>query len=295
MVRKSIKGGRCSALTQYYKSNISKKVFNVISKELNIDDNNENVCGIIDKYLEYTNDKRKIIEDEYDSNFKDYRDIDEEERTEHIYKEVNKLPIHKKLQKLDVNDVMMDFDATSPYPSAMWDEKSVYSIIETGFAFKPHMNIVYVEAFNNQTFNQDGDESAILTIKYYNPPNLIYQQLPVKEKVKNVEVNRMRNGYIIDTLTSVDICEIVKIGGKVIEIYQGVIYRENSKISPFRKVIEQLFSLRQKYKDEHNDLMQRLVKLIMNSLYGVQVRKDVDQSYKCKSQHWMETEYDENV
>ena len=35
----------------------------------------------------------------------------------------------------------------------------------------------------------------------------------------------MRNGYIIDTLTSVDICEIVKIGGRVIEIYEGVLYR----------------------------------------------------------------------
>ena len=190
---------------------------------------------------------------------------------------------------------MMNFYATSLYPSAMWDAKSVYPKIETGFAFKPHMNNVYVEAFNNQTFNQDGDESAILRIKYYNPPELIFQHLAVKEKVENVEVNRMRNGYIIDTLTSVDIQEIVKIGGKVIEIYEGVIYRENFKISPFRKVIEQLSSLGQKHKDEHNDLMQRLVKLIMNSLYGVQIRKDIDQSYKCKSQHWKETEYDEDV
>ena len=41
--------------------------------------------------------------------------------------------------------------------------------------------------------------------------------------------------------------------------------------------------------------MQGLVKLIINSLYGVQIRKDIDQSHKCKSQHWMETEYDENV
>ena len=105
----------------------------------------------------------------------------------------------------------------------------------------------------------------------------------------------MRNGYIIDTLTSVDIQEIVKIGGKVIEIYEGVIYRENFKIPPFRKVKEQLFSLRQKYKDEHKYLMQRLVKFIMNSLYGVQIRKDIDQSYKCKSKHWMETEYEEYV
>ena len=109
--------------------------------------------------------------------------------------------------------------------------KTVYPKIETGFAFNPHMNDVYVEAFNNQTFNRDGDESAILTIKYYNPPDLIFQQLPVKEKVKELEVNTLRNGYIIDTLTSVDTQEILKIDGKVIEIYEGVIYRENFDIT----------------------------------------------------------------
>ena len=95
----------------------------------------------------------------------------------------------------------------------------------------------------------------------------------------------MRKGYINDTLTSVDIQEIVKIGGKVNEIYEGVIYRENLKIIPFRKFTEKLFALRRKYKNEHNDLVQSLVKLVMNSLYGVQIRKDIDQSYKCKSQN----------
>ena len=60
----------------------------------------------------------------------------------------------------------------------------------------------------------------------------------------------MRNGYITDTLTSVDIQETFKIGGKLVQIYEGVICRENFKISPFRKVIEKLFALRQKYKDE---------------------------------------------
>ena len=105
----------------------------------------------------------------------------------------------------------------------------------------------------------------------------------------------MRNGYIIDTLTSVDIQEIIKIGGKLVQIYEGVIYRENFKISPFRKVIEKLFALRQKYKDEKIDLMQKLIKLIMNSLYGVQIRRDNNESYYCKSETWMKTEFDENV
>ena len=41
--------------------------------------------------------------------------------------------------------------------------------------------------------------------------------------------------------------------------------------------------------------MQGLVKLLMNSLYGVQIRRHIDQSWKCKSQHWMETECDDIV
>ena len=105
----------------------------------------------------------------------------------------------------------------------------------------------------------------------------------------------MRNGYIIQYVTSVDIQEIVKIGGRVIQIYEGVIYRKNYKTSPFRKVIDKLFELRQKYKDENNDVMQLLVKLIMNSLYGEFLRKDSDESFECKFEAWMMSEYDERV
>ena len=105
----------------------------------------------------------------------------------------------------------------------------------------------------------------------------------------------MRNRYIINYLTSVDIQEIVKIRGRVSEIYEGVIYRENFKVSAFRKVIGKLFALRQKYKDENNDVMQLLVKLLMNSLYGENIRKDIEENLACKSEAWMMTEYDERV
>ena len=157
------------------------------------------------------------------------------------------------------------------------------------------MNVVNVEAFNNQTFNHDGNDPAIIRIKYYNPLNLIFQHLPVEEKVEKKEVNKITNGYMIDTLTSVDNCETVKMGGKVIGIYEGVIYQEDFKISPFRKIIGKLFASRQTHKDEKIDLFQGLVKLIMNSSYGVQIRKDINDSYHCISQQWMKTECDENV
>ena len=220
-VRQAIKEGSCAALNQHYKSIISDEVFEIISKELDI---KGNVCEIIEKYFENTNKHRKKLENDYDLQFNDYRDNDEEERTKQNNKEPKKLPKHKKLQKLNLNDVMMDFDATSLYPSAMWDENSVYPKIETGFAFKPHINKTFADAFNNQTFNEDGDEPAILRIKYYNPAIFIFQHLLVKEKNKNIEINRMRNGYFIDTLRSVDIQQNVKMGGRAIEIYEHVIY-----------------------------------------------------------------------
>ena len=174
----------------------------------------------------------------------------------------------------------------------MWNKSSIYPKIETGYAFTSEMNDELVEKFINQTFTQG---SAILKIKYFNPKNLIVQRLPVKEKVNKIEVNRMRNGYITQVLTSVDIKEIVKIGGKVIEIYEGVIYREKFEVSPFEKIIDKLFALTRKYKDEKNDVMQLLIKLIMNALYGEFLRKDILESYQCKSELWMMAEYDERV
>ena len=45
----------------------------------------------------------------------------------------------------------------------------------------------------------------------------------------------MRNEFIENTFTSVDIQEFVNIGGKVMEIYEGFIYGENFRISPFKK------------------------------------------------------------
>ena len=46
------------------------------------------------------------------------------------------------------------------------------------------MNDVYAEPINNPTFKQDGNESSILQIKYYNPPDFMFQHLPVKENEK---------------------------------------------------------------------------------------------------------------
>ena len=177
------------------------------------------------------------MEDEYDSQIKDYRNIDLDDRTNNTINKPGKLSFHKERREINPDDVMMDFDATSLYLSAKNVKKSFYPEMEIGFALKLHTNDIYVEAFKNQTFNKHGDESTILKIKYYSPPDLIFQHLPVKENVKNIELNIMRKGYTADTLTSVVFQEIVKIGEKVIQFYEGVIYRETFRRSPFRTVV----------------------------------------------------------
>ena len=41
--------------------------------------------------------------------------------------------------------------------------------------------------------------------------------------------------------------------------------------------------------------MQLLVKLLMNSLYGENIRKDIEEKFACKSKAWMMDNYDERV
>ena len=152
--------------------------------------------------------------------FTDNRNENVEKEEKYINEKLSDLPIHQLIKQIKIFDLLWDFDCVSLYPSAMWDTASIYPRIETGYAFTPDMNDELVEKFNTQTFTQ---RSAILKIKYYNPKGLIVHHIPVKEKQKKIESNRMRNGYITQVLTSVDIQEIVKIGGRVIEIYEGVI------------------------------------------------------------------------
>ena len=242
--------------------------------------------------MENKNKQFKIFEKEYEEQFDCFGDEDIEEKEKYNNEKLSNLRLHKIRKRIELVHSIWDFDAVSLYPSAMWGENSFYPRIETGYSFTMVKNDELVEKFNTGNFTKG---IAVLRIKYYNPKNFIVQHISVAEKEKKIEINCMRNGYIIDHLTSVDIHEFVEIGGKVIEIYEGVIYRENFKVSPFRKVIAKLFALRQKYKDQNNDVSQLLATLLMNSFYGENILKNIEEKFVCKSEAWMMTEHDERV
>jgi DNA polymerase type B, organellar and viral len=96
-------------------------------------------------------------------------------------------------------------------------------------------------------------------------------------------------------LSSVDMEEIVKIGGKIIRIYEGVIFTSHYEESPFKKFVEHLFELRLKYKKESNDIMQNLVKLMLNSLYGKTIQKDINKEVHIWSEETLREKFDERI
>ena len=113
---RTIKRGKCNAFNQHYKSTFSEKVFNIVSKELDV---YVNICENLEKYFEFSNKCEKVYAKEFDSKFKNFRDVNQKEKEKHITKKFNMLPIHKQLSKLDLNIAQMDFDATPLYTSAM--------------------------------------------------------------------------------------------------------------------------------------------------------------------------------
>ena len=74
-----------------------------------------------------------------------------------------------------------------------------------------------------------------------------------------------------------------------------MIYREISSVSPVGNVIDIIFDFRQKYEDEKNEVMQLLVKLILNSVHGKQIRRDIEKNFACKSEYSMFSEHDERI
>ena len=190
-VTQNIKGGRVCAFNQYCKYKFCDDFLRIISEELNVKgmfyDN-------IEAYLNYKNKQLKIFEKEYENQFNDYRDEDVEEKEKFTNKKLSQLTIHQIIEQTKLDELLWDYDANSLYPSAMWDEKSIYLRNETGYAYTTDMNDELIEKIKTGNFNQG---SGILKIKYYKPKNLTFQYIPVKEREKKIEDYRMRNGYIL--------------------------------------------------------------------------------------------------
>ena len=66
------------------------------------------------------------------------------------------------------------------------------------------------------------------------------------------------------------------------------------KFAILEKFLIKMFAMKQK-KDDKYDVLQFSVKLLTSSLYGEQMRKNIEETFACKSEYWMLSEHDERV
>ena len=297
-IRKSIKGGRVGAFNRYFESKQCEEILNIIKNQLKI--NNNEISYIVDEYLKFINIKREEFKLKFENGEKDYRKINKKELDNFLEKQLGELNISKDLQKINKDDLLVSYDFNSLYPTAQIDKNSTWPKIETAYPFNKYMSDAVCTLFNSGRWNEL-NRSAFLTIKYHNPANLVFQHLPIKEKIENPyknnrleEINRMRNGIIIDTLTSVDIVEIVKYGGEILEVYEGF-FCHNLEYNPYTEFVTDMFQKRDMFKSQGKELLQNLAKKIGLSVYGGNIRKDINEEYKCVTENWMKENFDDRA
>ena len=180
----------------------------------------------------------------------------------------------KEPKRIDKSDLLVSSDYKSLYPSAMAHKDSKWPKIKTAIAIKKEDSVCLCELFNTDEWEKI-NKSGFFDIKYYNPENIIFQHKSVKEQVFNPiknrseEVNRFRNGYIRQHLTSVDIEEIVRVGGIKIEFFEGFIC-DNIDYNPFEKIVLEMTAKTKtnKYKKEKRNTLQTQAEKVSNAVYG---------------------------
>ena len=108
------------------------------------------------------------------------------------------------------------------------------------------------------------------------------------------EVNRFRDGYFTQHLTSVDLEKILRVGGVKKEFFGGFVC-DNLDFNPFEDLVIDITAKGNKFKKQRKDLLQTPTKKRTNAVYGYTIRADIEYGYNCVSSHWMRTEYDDRV
>ena len=101
----------------------------------------------------------------------------------------------------------------------------------------------------------------------------------------------MRNGIIIDTLTFIDIVEIAKCGGFILEVF----FCHKLEYRTYTEFVTDMFQKRNLFKSHGKDLLQNLAKKIGLSVYGCNSIKNIIKEYKSVTETRMKENFDDRV
>ncbi|ESP03478.1 hypothetical protein LOTGIDRAFT_171415 [Lottia gigantea] len=189
---------------------------------------------------------------------------------EYIASTKDKTEVDSKLKKIKCTKLMA-FDANGLYASAMSDLDSENPKAKSGRPFLPEEERKILKLFNEQKFRP---RTAILTVWFKIPKTMFFQPIPATDNITFTNKEGKGKLAVKSGLEMVSVKEIVKAGGEIIRILDGILYEENFKTPPYRDYILILRYLRNKYKQEGNIVGSNCMKLLGNSLYGKSIQKD---------------------
>ena len=191
------------------------------------------------------------------------RRIVEKETEDFVDENFVDLEVSKDLRMINKDDLLVSGDFNNIYRIAEADGNSTWSAIETANPFEKYLNDAVCEKIVSGRWDELG-RSAFLTVKYHKPANLIFQHLPVKERIINPyehdrleQMNCSRGGIVSDTIEFIDSVEIVNCEGVVLEVYEGF-FRYAVQFNPYVDFVNDMFGKHDLYKKKEK-LVTRIV------------------------------------
>ena len=268
--------------------------------ETHLERNDKEISILIDEYSKHNIIKSDEFKIEFENSEKQHQKINKKKLLKLLDKKPGELEPSEELQKINKNDLLVSYNFNSLYPSAQTDLNGTRPKTETTYRFKKDMNETICTLFNCGRWS-DLHRSAFSTVEYHSPEILIFQHLPVKEKIKNPyknkrleEVGMKRNGIIIDTMTKVDVVKIVKYGGVLLEVFEGF-FSHNLEYNLYTDFVTDMFGKGDLFISQGKDMLQNLVKEIGLSVYGGNSRQDLKKEFKCVPETWMRGNADDRV
>ena len=78
------------------------------------------------------------------------------------------------------------------------------------------------------------------------------------------------------------------------DLHEGF-FCHNLDYNPYTELVTDMFKKRDLFKSQVQHLLQSLAKKIELSVYGGNIRKDINEEYKCVTENWMRENFDDRV
>ena len=171
LLRKSIKGGKITALNRYFESNQCEQLLITTIELLKLND--IEIFKTVDEYLMNVNIKCGEIKLQFENRGNEYPKTLKKELDKFLDKKIGELRSSKYLQKINKDDLLVSYDFNSLYPSAQIDIKSTWPKRETTCPFKKDMSELICSLVNSGRWNEY-KRSALSSVIYHNPENLVF-------------------------------------------------------------------------------------------------------------------------